>query len=64
MTATDSDWNDDLDEFDPNDIEKLKRNTESSLTPLDIPLMTYGNNNNVNLPAEVPKSKFYNNYSR
>jgi len=56
MTATDSDWNDDLDEFDPNDIEKLKRNTAASLTPIDIPLMS-GSNSNVNSPIDVPKKK-------
>jgi len=56
MTATDSDWNDDLDEFDPNDIEKLKRNTAASLTPIDIPLMS-GNNSSVNSPVDVPKKK-------
>jgi len=57
MTATDSDWNDDLDEFDPNDIEKLKRNTAASLTPIDIPLMS-GNNSSVNSPVDVPKSNY------
>jgi len=57
MNATDSDWNDDLDEFDPNDIEKLKRNTASALSPLDIPLMSYGSNSNVSSPVDVPKKK-------
>ena len=60
MNATDSDWNDDLDEFEPNDIEKLKRNTASSLSPLDIPLMSYGSNSNINSPVDTPKSKYYN----
>jgi len=58
LNATDSDWNDDLDEFDPNDIEKLKRNTASSLTPLDIPLMSYGSSNNsASTPTEISKKK-------
>ncbi|ORX41651.1 RabGAP/TBC, partial [Piromyces finnis] len=58
LNATDSDWNDDLDEFDPNDIEKLKRNTASSLSPLDVPFMSYGSSNSsISSPVEMPKKK-------
>jgi len=57
LSATDSDWNDDLDEFDPNDIEKLKRNTLTSLSPIDIPLMSFGTYSNNSSPNETLRKK-------
>jgi len=57
LSATDCDWNDDLDEFDPNDIEKLKRNTLTSLSSIDIPMMSFSNNSNLSSPVESTKHK-------